>query len=86
MYQKLSLQNQIRWAENQIESYQKSLQFWSEKEAELRNKYGNDPQKVQCSHIKAIKTYRKEAKSELDYWVSELDKLKNKQSIYILFS
>lgn len=86
MYEQLSLENKIRWAENRLVSCRQALHFWSSKEAELREKYGDVPTKSQCSHIKAIKTYRKEAKAELDYWLSELDKVKNKRSIYILFS
>jgi hypothetical protein len=86
MYEKLSLNGKIHYTETKLISYQKSVQFWSEKETELRDKYGKFPNSRQCAHIKAIKTYRKEAESELKYWSNELDKLKNKRSIYILFS
>lgn len=86
MYEKLGLEYKIRWMEDRLVSCRKSVEFWTSKEAELREKYGSVPTQSQCRHIKAIKTYRKEAKSELDYWLSELDKVKNKRSIYILFS
>ena len=86
MYESLSLTNKIRWAEDRLESSRKSFKFWSDKESELRSKYGSNPTSLECLHIKKIKQYRKESKSNIEYWSLELNKCKNKQFTYILFS
>jgi hypothetical protein len=86
MYEKLSLEYKIRWAEGQIVSSQKSLTFWCKKESDYRSECSNPPSQNQCLHLRAIKQYRKKAKADMEYWTDELEKLKNKKDIYILFS
>ena len=86
MYQDLSLENKIRFAEMELSCRQKAIEFWSQKEKELKDKYGKFPSEIQCRHIKAIKGYRKEEESELKYWANELSELKRKISLYNVFS
>jgi len=86
MYQDLSLENKIRFAEMELSCRQKAIEFWSQKEKELKDKYGKFPSEIQCLHIKAIKGYRKEEESELKYWANELSELKSKISLYNVLS
>lgn len=81
-----SMEYKLKWAEFKLASSQRALDWWSLKEEEYRKQYGDNPSKHERKHIHAVKQYRKTAKSDLEYWQNELNKLKKKQSIYCVFS
>ena len=80
------MEQRIRWTEYKLEGAKQSFQYWSEKESEVREKYGASPKPSECRHIKALKAYRKQAADDIEYWQLALEKMKNKDSIYKLFS
>ena len=80
------LKAKILWTQGRLESGQRSADFWERKELELRQEYGKDPSYSQCSHLRKVKRCKKESFSDLAYWQAELQKLMEKQAIYILFS
>ena len=80
------LKDDLYWTEYKVSCFQKSFDFWTLKEQEYRKQYGDNPSKHERKHIHAVKQYRKTAKSDLEYWQNELNKLKKKQSIYCVFS
>lgn len=86
MYESLGLEYKIRWTEDRLNSAQKSIAFWETKEASLRQEYGDNPAWWQCAHIRKVKQNRKSAQADLVYWTNELESLRNKLSIYRLFS
>jgi hypothetical protein len=87
LYQKLSLEYKIRWAEEQLESTQKSINFWTNRELEYRKLYSKKsmPEAWECAHLKKIKQSKKAAKAENDYWLAELNKLKNQLELHRAF-
>ena len=88
MYDKKSLEIeiQIRVLRMNLESSQRALEFWAQKESEFRQQLGSQPQKWECQRIRRLKHKRKLAASDLDYFQQQLDKLLEKKSIYNLFS
>jgi hypothetical protein len=76
MYEKLSLEGKIRFAEMKIASAQKSCDYWERLEGEYKQKYGPDPKWYECKHIRAIKQYKKQAFSDCAYWENQLQNLK----------
>lgn len=76
MYEKLSLEGKIRFAEMKIASAQKSCDYWESLESEYKEKYGSQPKWYKCKHIHKIKQLKKEAISDCAYWESQLQNLK----------
>lgn len=67
----------LYWAEYKVFSSKQSFDFWTLKEEKYRKKYGDNPLSHERDHIHDVKQYRKTAKSELEYWQGELNKLKS---------
>jgi hypothetical protein len=74
-YCKLLSEQKCKYAEGRVTSHKKTVEFWLEREAEFKAKYGENPSKAECKHIHVIKQYRKKAQAELEYWEKELEKL-----------
>jgi hypothetical protein len=60
MYQKLSLEYKILWAEEQLQSCQKSVDFWTNQESEYRKLYNKKsvPEAWECAHLNPDIIYR----------------------------
>ena len=76
MYEKLSLEGKIRFAEMKIASAQKSCDYWEKLEIEYKEKYGSQPKWYECKHIHKIKQHKKEAAADRAYWENQLQNLK----------
>lgn len=86
MYNNLSLEYKIKYAELKLASAQKSFDFWQNKEDEVRFQYGKCPLDFQRKHIHDIKNFKKIAKSDIQFWETEINKLNQKQLVYVIFS
>ena len=81
----VSLYNKINWANHQINSHQKRIEYWAKLENNLRIEYGSNPKEHERIHIRKIKQLRKAAVSDFKYWSDELIKLKHKLKVYAVF-
>lgn len=51
------------------------ISFWATVEKDFREKYGENPNDIQCKHLNEIKKLRKEAEDNLRFWNEEAYKL-----------
>lgn len=76
MYEKMTLEGKLRFAQMKIASAQKAFAHWEKLESEYKQKYGRDPEWYECRHIRTIKQYKKEVAADRAYWENQLQNLK----------
>lgn len=79
------IQQKVCEVKHKLKMCEKTLQYWEGVEIELKNQYGNNPLPYQIQHIKKVKQYKKNKKSEVLYWSNELNILLNKQETILTF-
>lgn len=78
-YDQYEMPGKLRWANYRLSQSELSVRFWTEKEFETRNKYGENPiMQPERDQLRRLKNMLKSSVVEYNHWKSEVNKLQTR--------